>query len=294
MTRLAICARSLPDVHAAARELRSAGAFVHAESCDLSNPVAAQRFIESAREALGGIELLVTNAATIAVGPVSVLSKVDFDEAHGAIFDTALNPVLAALPHLRGRGTGTIVFVTSIGGRVGVPHLAPYCAAKFATMGFAEALRSELSRDGVHVMTVVPGLMRTGSHIHVEAVGDVEGEYGWFGAAATTPILSIDPVRAARRIVRGIERGSTEISFTPEARLAPILRAIAPGLWAKALEITARLLLPQAPQNVGRVRRMEGIDIERTSPAPAVALVKRRGAGAANRNAQHRRSAARV
>ena len=54
--------------------------------------------------------------------------------------------------------------ITSIGGKVAIPHLLPYDCAKFATVGFSEGLRAELAGDGISVTTIVPGLMRTGSH----------------------------------------------------------------------------------------------------------------------------------
>ena len=85
---------------------------------------------------------------------------------------------------MRARGEGTLAFITSIGGKIGVPHLAPYSSAKFAEVGFAQALRAEVAKDGVHVLTVVPGLMRTGSPTHAQFGGDAEKEYAWFTASA--------------------------------------------------------------------------------------------------------------
>ena len=65
---------------------------------------------------------------------------------------------------MRARKSGRIAAVTSIGGKISVPHLLSYSAAKFAAVGLAEGLSAELARDGIQVTTIVPGLMRTGSH----------------------------------------------------------------------------------------------------------------------------------
>lgn len=286
VTKIAICARTEHDLDNVASALVSKGVFVCAEPCDLSKKEEVERFIGSACARLGPIDLLVTNAATITVGPAATCTKEDFDDALSSIFYTALNPVLEVLPSMRQRKSGTIALVTSIGARVGVPHLAPYCAAKFATMGLAESLRAEAASDGVHVMTAVPGLMRTGSHVHAEFKGNHDLEYTWFGASATAPLISIDAGRAARRIVAAIERGRIEVAFTPEARLAPLARAIAPTIWAEAMALAARLLPAPPETSSDTTVRREGVDIERTSDAAGVAAVRERGQKFVEKNAQ--------
>jgi len=74
--------------------------------------------------------------------------------------------MLAVIPHMRRIGGGRIVNVASIGGKVAVPHLAPYVASKFAQEGLSGAFRAELARDNILVSTINPGLMRTGSYYH--------------------------------------------------------------------------------------------------------------------------------
>ncbi len=286
VSKIAICARDEHDIDGVAKELVARGLQVVAEACDLSEEVQVARFIGHATTQLGPIDVLVTNAATITVGPSVTLTRDDFDHALSSTFFTALHPILAAAPAMRQRRSGTIAVVTSVGARVGVPHLSPYSAAKFATMGMSEALRAELAADGVHLLTVVPGLMRTGSHVHADFKGDHELEYTWFGASATAPLLSIDTECAARRIVCAIARGTTEVAFTPEARFGPILRAIAPGAWADLLAFVAGLL-PRPP--VGSTRgaeRREGSEIEDTSDSPLVDAVKKRTDPFATKHAQ--------
>lgn len=244
---VAICARSKEEVEQIRDELMRLGVRVHAEPCDLRDEEQASRFIARAEEALGPIDVLVANAATISVAPIETRASTDFDEAMRSIFYTALHPVLAVIPRMRERKRGTIAIVTSIGGLVGVPHLAPYSAAKFATVGLAESLGAELRKDGVRVLTIVPGLMRTGSHVRATFKGNAAREYAWFAASAMAPLLSIDADVAAKRIVRAIEQKRSRLVLGLPARIAARLHDLLPELFGFALEIAGGLL-PRAPE----------------------------------------------
>src|SRR5947207_4943379 len=106
---------------------------------------------------------------------------------------------MTAIPHPRRVGEGRVVNIASIGGKVAIPHLAPYCASKFALVGLSDAIRAELARDNICVTTVCPGLMRTGSHLNASFKGDHRREFAWFSLGAALPIFSIDANRAARQ-----------------------------------------------------------------------------------------------
>src|ERR687893_134487 len=92
---------------------------------------------------------------------------------------------------LRRRGEGRIVNISSIGGKISVPHLVPYSASKFALVGLSEGLRAELLKDGVVVTTVCPGLMRTGSPRNALFKGRHRAEYAWFAISDSLPITSM-------------------------------------------------------------------------------------------------------
>jgi short-subunit dehydrogenase len=285
--RVAICARSERDLDDVRAELVALGATVHAEACDLRSMEQVEVLVANVTASLGPIDVLVPVAATLLVGPIEAMKVADFDDAMDSIFKTSLHAALAVLPRMQSRKAGTIAFITSIGGKLGVPHLVPYSAAKFAEVGLAEGLRAEVAKDGVHVLTVVPGLMRTGSHVHAEMKGDADKEYAWFGASATSPMpMTIDAARAARRIVRAIERGDTELVLTPAAKLAVRANGLAPSLVSLFMKLAGRLL-PRAPAlTAGGIRRREGIDLEASSPSKGVQLVHARGHGLAEKNHQ--------
>lgn len=243
--RVAICARGPASLERARARLAAEGLDVLATPCDVSDTDRVQRWVEEVADTLGGIDVLVNNAGVIAVGPQRALTREDFEEAMAIHFWGTLDPILAALPHLRARGGGTVVNVTSIGGKVSVPHLLAYTPSKFAAVGLSEGLRGELAPEGIHVLTVVPGLMRTGSALNAFFKGPGERMFGLFSPMASWPIISMDAERAARRIVQAVKRGESEIILGLPANLAARFHGLFPGLTADLAGL-ANHLLPRA------------------------------------------------
>ena len=240
--RLVICARDGDALNEAAWQLRDAGADVHAVRCDVSSEGAAEHLVAEATHRFGGVDILVNNAGVIQVGPISAMRESDFRDAMETMYFAPLRLTLAALPSMRERGDGTIVNITSLGGRLAAPHLLPYDGAKFALVGLSEGLRAELAADGISVTTVVPGLMRTGSHLGAQFRGSTPREYTWFAAAASLPLLSIDADRAARAVVRAAQRRRPEIVLGAVATVATRLHGLAPATTTRAATTAARLL----------------------------------------------------
>ena len=140
------------------------------------------------------------------------------------------------------RRSGRIINITSIGGKLSVPHLVPYCASKFALVGFSEGLRAELLKDGIRVTTVCPGLMRTGSARNAEFKGQHRAEFAWFSLSAALPVTSMKAERAARQIVSACKRGDAEVILSIQAQAAAIFHGIIPGLTADGLGLVNELL----------------------------------------------------
>jgi NAD(P)-dependent dehydrogenase (short-subunit alcohol dehydrogenase family) len=152
----------------------------------------AERAVARAVERFGRIDVLINNAGVIQAGPMEHMKLADYEDAMNTHFWGPLYMVYAALPHMRQQGGGRIVNISSIGGRIAVPHLLPYCASKFALTGFSEGLRIELARENVVVTTVVPGLVRTGSPVNAMFKGRRPAEYAWFAISDSLPLASID------------------------------------------------------------------------------------------------------
>ena len=191
---------------------------------------------------LGLLDVLVNNAGIIQVGPLDALREEDFRQAMETMYFAPLRLTLAALPGLRASEAGTAVTLSSVGGRIPAPRLLPYIAAEFAAAGFSQGLRAELAGTGVSVTTVLPGLVRTGSHTAARFHGRPGAEYGWFATAASMPVLSMDAERAARAIVRTAERGRPELVLTPAAKLGVRLQGVVPATTARLLGLVARTL----------------------------------------------------
>ena len=126
-------------------------------------------------------------AGTIQVGPLDNLRRSHIEEAVATMLWGPVNTALAVAPAMTTRGRGHIAIISSVGGQIAAPHLLAYSTAKFAAVGFGKSLHNELSGTGVTVTTVTPGLMRTGSHLHAQFVGQQAEEYAWFATAASLP-----------------------------------------------------------------------------------------------------------
>ncbi|MFK0181772.1 SDR family NAD(P)-dependent oxidoreductase [Streptomyces xanthochromogenes] len=240
--RVMLCARGAEGLAAAEETLHRRGADVATLACDVTASDAPQLLLDAVHDRFGHLDVLVNNAGIIQVGPMSTFQEEDFREAMEAMFFSPLRLAYAALPDLRASAAGTLVSISSIGGRIAPPHLLPYAAAKFAHAGLSEGLRAEITGSGVTVTTVFPGLMRTGSHTAARFQGRPGAEYGWFAAAASLPVLSMNAERAARAIVRAAERRRPELVLTPAAKAAVRLKGIAPVTTARLLSTAGRFL----------------------------------------------------
>ncbi|HZI80605.1 MAG TPA: SDR family oxidoreductase [Vicinamibacterales bacterium] len=276
--RLAICARDPDELERARLDLERRGAEVIAIRCDVADPVAASNLVSETERRLGPVDILVNNASIIQVAPIDALGVKDFQRALAVNFWGTVHPTLAALPGMRARRRGRVVNIASIGGKVSVPHLLPYGAAKFAVVGFSEGLAAELKRDGVHVTTVVPGLMRTGSYLHAEFEGQPPAEFTWFALGSTLPGISMDAERAARRVVRALKRRELEPILSLPAQILARVHGLFPGTVVAALALVNRLL----PRGGVAGDSARGLELQRASGG-ALHVVTSLGRAAARR-----------
>ena len=258
--RLAICARDAAELERARAELEREGAEVFAHPCDISRDDDVQALVDAVTRRFGRVDLLVANAGIIQVGPLETMSLQDFHDAMDVMYWGVVYPTVAVLPQMRERRHGRIVCITSIGGKVAVPHLLPYTSAKFAAVGFSEGLRAELAGAGISVTTIVPGLMRTGSHLNAEFKGRQGAEFTWFSLGASLPVASMDAERAARQIVRAAKRGESERVLSVSATLLAKVNGLLPGFTADLMGMVNRVVLPK-PEG-GAQTRARGMTVE--------------------------------
>ena len=239
--KVALLARD-PEALERARQLLAGSGTVFVRPCDVRDEQQVNEAIRDIRQELGEVDVLVNNAGTITVGPMDTMTADEYREALDVFFWGPLHATLAVLPEMRKRQSGRIVNISSIGGKISIPHLLPYSVGKFALAGLSEGLRAELLKDNVYVTTIYPGLMRTGSPRNAEFKGKHRAEYTWFLLSDSTPGFSVNADRAARQIVKACEYGKTELILTVPAKLAIKAHALFPSLSSAILAAVNRAL----------------------------------------------------
>jgi short-subunit dehydrogenase len=247
--RLTLIARDEEELARAEDDIRTRQPFadVLTITADMRRRYDAERAIAQVIDRYGRVDVVINNAGIIQVGPLDHMKLADYEDAMATHFWGPLYMTVAALPHMRQQGEGRIVNISSIGGRISVPHLVPYSASKFALVGLSDGLRAELARDNVTVTTVCPGLMRTGSPVNAMFKGHRPQEYAWFAISDSLPLASIDARRAARQIIEACRRGDAELVITLQAKLAILARTVAPELFADVMTMLNNLLPAPAP-----------------------------------------------
>ncbi len=218
--RVALVALPGPELETVAGEIAGTGAEELALPCDVA---ARDQVFAAAERALyhfGGVDLLVNNAGYGHHRPFLEWDLDDMERLLRVNFLGTLYWTKALLPQMVERRVGWIVFMASVAGRLGVPDESAYAASKFAMVGLAEALASEVEDLGVHVLTVCPGPVRTG-FFDAEAMARMP---------PSTKRSMIDPERVVEAIVRALAAGKHEITVPRRLALVYLIRAIAPNL----------------------------------------------------------------
>lgn len=269
--RVAICARDAEELAVAREDLENRGAEVFDAICDVRNQDDVIALIEDVKTRFGQIDVLVNNAGVIQVGPLEVQTQKDFEDAMAIHFWAPFYAMQAVLPEMRERGEGRIINISSIGGKIAVPHLAPYCASKFALVGLSSAMRVELAKENIFVTTVCPGLMRTGSHINATFKGQNEKEFALFSISNALPVSSISAESAARAIIKASKRGDAEAIISIQAQIAAKMNNLFPELTADILSLTAQLLPSKGGIGKGYATGLESVSF--ISPSFVTSLI---------------------
>lgn len=271
--KVAICARDLPTLEKARAALASEGVEALTIVCDVTDKAQAASLVAEVTARLGRIDMLFTCAvSSITVGPVAAQTAEEFEATHAVLYWGVVYPTLAVLPQMRARGDGRIVVVSSIGGKIAVPHMVAYSGAKFASLGFAEGLRAELVGTGVSVTCAAPAILRTGAHLHARYAGRPEAEFGWFAKGELGP-AAISARRAARRIVAAAARREGELVFPLFSLAAARLHGAFPNLVNGVVARVSRLALPPPP--AGAPELGAGLELDARTRDPLLRLLSR-------------------
>ena len=254
--RVVLLARDMSELERANEELEARGrGEVMTIRCDVRRRADVRAAVDMILDRWRTVDVLINNAGIIQVGPLEHMDHEDFENAMATHFWGPLHLILEVTPVMRHRRFGRIVNISSIGGRIAVPHLAPYSASKFALVGLSDAVRAELDPYGIRVTTVAPGLMRTGSPVNAQFKGQHEAEYAWFKVASSLPGLTIAAERAADKILEACRYGDPALTITPQAKLAAAANNVMPAAVARAMMLITRAL-PQENGPVGNATKI--------------------------------------
>jgi len=241
--RLLLASRSEQKLRQVADSINAAGGHALALPIDLTSERDRRRLIDAAAEQLGGLDILVNNAGTGAFVHVLDMEPELLRHIMELNFFATAELCRLAIPLLSEGEQPLIVNVSSRSGRRGIPGWAAYSASKFAVCGFSEALRAELARFDIHVLLVVPGLINTGFNTRLLANrGRIELPQG-----------GLSPQKAAKKLLRAIERNKSELRMELGARLLLAVNWLAPRLvdWIMA-RIIRRLYADEIAQRIAK------------------------------------------
>lgn len=156
-----IVGRRAEKLHAVLEDCLRGAPESRAWVADLGDLELAEGIADEAEQAFGGVDVLINNAAIPKRLPIREMTNDAVETTMRVNFLSPVRMTLRLLPHMLSRGAGTIVNVASLGGRLGIPQEAAYCASKFALTGWSEGMAIDLHGSGVAIRLIQPGPIDT-------------------------------------------------------------------------------------------------------------------------------------
>lgn len=202
--QVAICSRSQEQIEATAHHIQQeTGNRVVPLVADVSNAAQAQALVEQAAGALGGLDILLTNAGGPPSGAFETLSLEAWEQAVQLTLLSAASLIRAALPYLRQSRHPAVLTLTSYSAKQPIPNLALSNTLRAGVIGLTKTLANELGPDGIRVNSIMPGWTRTERIVELmEARAEVKGTTAAEEMAAQTAAIPLrrmaDPEEFAR------------------------------------------------------------------------------------------------
>jgi len=159
--RVAVAARSPSGCQETVRLAQEAGGQAIAVPTDVSKSGEVQRLIQVTIETFGGLDILFNNAGISIDRPVEELSEEEWNQVININLKGHFLCSKYAIPHLKARGGGVIINMSSVLGCSALPKIAAYCSTKYAILGLTQVLALELARDHIRVNALAPGSVDT-------------------------------------------------------------------------------------------------------------------------------------
>jgi len=218
---LVVCARRADRLAAVAADIAAAGGQALAINGDVTREEDMAQLVARAVDRFGRLDVMMCNAGFGVAGAIDDITPDQMQRLMDVNYTGTYHAARAALPVFRRQRSGHLIIVSSIVGKRGVPYMGAYSATKFAQVGLAECLRSELAGSSIHVSVVFPVSTET------EFFDVMLRETGTEVTRASGPRQSVETVADA--IARAIARPVPEIYPHAKSRALVILNAIAPG-----------------------------------------------------------------
>lgn len=222
---LALCARAEGPLAEVAAECEAAGAAVLQQTLDVGDEESVEAFAAAVEDRFGRLDVWVNNAATMAYGTFDDIPSEVF---RGVVETTLMGQVhgaRAALRRFRRQGSGVLINMSSVWGRVPSPQVTPYVISKHAVRAFSECLQGELADEpDIHVAAVVPEAVDTPIFEHA-------GNYTGRQVRPIPPVL--DPEEVAAGIEACAEDPLREVGYGQAGRALEMLHAAAPPLYRR-------------------------------------------------------------
>lgn len=210
---------------------------------DVRNKNEREALIAEIEQKLGGVDVLINNAAFTYRAVLEHAQESDVAEQMTTNFDAPLSLIRLCLPSMRAKRSGKIINISSVGGMMAMPTMGIYSASKFALEGASEALYYELKPWNICVTLIEPGFINSDSFKHVrytpqsdESMRDPSQPYYGhyrFMASFISKVMSISPStpeRVASKVLKVIHQKhpALRVAGTPEAILFDLARRLLP------------------------------------------------------------------
>lgn len=214
-------ARSQELLDQLANEAGGFSSFVRTVVADVTKPEDRAAMVEAATRHFGGMDVLVNNAGIGATGHFMDSEPEVLRQIFETNFFGLTETTRAFLPLLKQGVTPAIVNISSVVGKRALPARSLYSSSKFAVMGFSEAIRAELAKDGIDVLVVSPGLTQTNfSKNMLEQKAKIQLDH----------LRGMTSEEVAAATLRAIERGSLDVTLTFKGKMLVLVNRFAPWI----------------------------------------------------------------
>jgi len=214
-------ARSQPLLDELAAEVRKASGIIETVVADVTKPEDRQAMVEAATRHFGGLDVLINNAGIGATGHFMDSEPEVLRQIFETNFFGLTETTRVFLPLLKKGTTPAIVNISSVVGKRALPARSLYSSSKFAVMGFSEAIRAELAKDGIDVIVVSPGLTQTNfSKNMLEQKAKMQLDH----------MRGMTSEQVAVATLKALERGKLDVTLTLRGKLLVLVNRFAPWI----------------------------------------------------------------